>query len=378
MSDSAVEKDIPKFGSSSTPKAPSTVNIGYGITDAPKDPKKIPGYIDSLARTNPEAFNAMANALKRIGIPVRKFTDVGIAMSRFVANLKDDTNPALRGITLETFLASVPAKEAFATQKKGKKPVKQLYLTTEPNAAAEINDEFNKVLGVNATPEEQKAYYKQLIAEQKKAPMVTTTLDGIVTQTAGFSADQKEALLNKFVAARAKKALGKTVMVGGTSIEAVKPEQFTGEFIKNINAIRSYSNAFGVPMSDYDVKKAAITSITSPGGLDAQAEKIKGVAKGIYSSMAQFIDQGLTPQELLRPYIAKKAQILEIPEESITLNSSEGQQVISKVVTDKGLLPIYNYERELRQDPRWRFTKNANDEAANMVNSLLRTFGIAG
>jgi hypothetical protein len=375
----AIVKNEPKVftpgkGKSSTP---AVINIGYGITDAPNDPKKIPGYIDGLANTNPEAFNAMANALKRVGIPVRKFTDVGVAMSGFVAKLKQDSNPALRGITLETFLASVPAKDAFATQKK-KKPTAQYFLTTEPNAAAEINNEFSKVLGISATPEEQKAYYKELIAEQKKAPMVTSTVDGIVTQTAGFSAAQKEALLTKFVAARAARAMGKAEMVGGTRVDVAAPEQFTGEFLKNINAIRAYSNSFGVPMSDYEVKKAAIAAITSPGGLEAQAEQIKGIAKGIYSGLAPFIDQGLTPEKLLQPYIAKKAQILEIPEEQITLNSTEGQQIVSKVVTDKGLLPIYNYERELRADPRWRFTKNANDEAANWVNSIMRSFGVAG
>lgn len=371
------ETPVPQFGATpSTPK-PATINIGYGVTGVPTDPKKIPGYIDSLAKTNPEAFKAMAAALKRIGIPVRKFTDVGVAVSGFVAKLNQESNPALKGITLETFLASVPGKESFAVQKK-KKPIQQYYLTTFDAAAAELNDELTKVLGVNATPEEQKAYYKELLAEQKKAPMVTKSADGLVTQTAGFSAAQKEALLNKFVAARAQKALGSVVKAGGSAVDVTKPEQFTGEFAKSINAIRAYSNAFGVPMSDYDVKKAAITSITSPGGLEAQAEKIKSVAKGIYSGLAQFIDQGLTPQELLRPYIAKKAQILEIPEESITLNSTEGQQVVSKVVTDKGLLPIYNYERELRQDPRWRFTKNANDEAATWVNTIMRSFGIAG
>lgn len=365
---------ILKGGDSTT--AP-TINIGYGVTGVPTDVKKIPGYIDSLASTNPEAFKAMAASIKRLGIPVRKFTDVGIAIAGFVTKLKQDTNPALRGITLETFLASAPAKESFAVQKK-KKPTKQYYLTTPENAAAELDAELSKTLGVTATPEEQKAYYKELIAEQKKAPMVTTTTDGIVTQSAGFSAAQKEALLNKFIAARAAKSMGKAEMVGGTRVDVAAPEQFTGEFIKNINALKAYSNAYGVPMNEYEIKRAAIQSITSPGGIDAQAEQIKAVAKGIYSGLAQFIDQGLTPEKLLQPYIAKKAQILEIPEDSITLNSTEGQQVVSKVVTDKGLLPIYNYERELRQDPRWRFTKNANDEAATWVNSIMRSFGIAG
>lgn len=376
MSTPTPEAPTIDLGTTTTPG--STIDIGYGVTGVPTDAKQIASYINGLAKTNPTAFKAMTNALKRIGIPLKKFTDVGIAMSGFIKNLQNDPNPALKGITVETFLASVPGKEAFAVQKKSKKPTKQYYLTTPENAAAEINDEFSKTLGINATPEEQKAYYKELIAEQKKAPMVTRTVDGIVTQSAGFSAAQKEALLTKFVAARAQKALGSAVMAGGSAVNTIPPEQFTGEFIKNLNALRAYSNAYGVPMNDYEIKKAAIASITSPGGIEGQAEQIKGIAKGIYAGLAQFIDQGLTPEKLLQPYIAKKAQILEIPEDSITLNSTEGQQVVSKVVTDKGLLPIYNYERELRQDPRWRFTKNANDEAATWVNSIMRSFGIAG
>jgi len=371
--------EIPKPNFGGTRKAKvGTVTLGFGVTETPPTgSKQLAGFIDSLAVTQPEAFQSMVSALQRAGVPLKKYTDVGAAISRFIDNLNNSGNPLLQGITLENFLAAAPSKSQFATTKT-KKPVEQYYLTTPEDSAAEINDAFTKILGVNATPEEQKAYYKELIKEQKKAPMVTKSADGIVTQTAGFSAEQKEALLNNFIAKRAIKAVGKFTTAGGVEVDTPEGENFTGEFLKGINTIRKFSAAYGIPMGEVDVKRAAITALTSPGGLDAQVEKIKNVSKGIYGGLAQYIDQGLTPEELLRPYIRQKAEVLEIPESQLSLNSKEGQEVISKVVTKDGLLPLYNYERELRQDPRWRFTKNANDEAANWVNSIFKSFGIAG
>jgi hypothetical protein len=369
----------PPFPRGGTRKAKvGTVTLGFGVTETPPtDPKKLAGFIDGLAVTQPEAFQSMVSALQRVGIPIKKYTDVGPAISRFISNLNGSGDPRLQGTTLENFLAAAPSKSQFATTKT-KKPVEQYYLTTPEDSAAEINDAFTKILGVNATPEEQNAYYKELYAAQKKAPMVTKSTDGIVTQTAGFSKEQKEALLNNFIAKRAAKAVGKFTTAGGVEVDTPEGEKFTGEFLKGINAIRKFSAAYGVPMGEVDVKKAAISALTSPGGLDAQAEKIKNIAKGIYPGLASYIDQGLTPEELLRPYIRQKSEVMGIPEAQITLNNKQGQELISKVVTKDGLLPIYDYDAVLRKDPDWRFTKGANDEAADWVNSIFKSFGIAG
>jgi hypothetical protein len=73
-----------------------------------------------------------------------------------------------------------------------------------------------------------------------------------------------------------------------------------------------------------------------------------------------------------------KAQTLEIPVDAIGLNNPEGQQVVSQVISGDKLLPLYDYEKSLRQDPRWRFTKNANEQASGFVLQVLKDFGIAG
>jgi hypothetical protein len=49
------------------------------------------------------------------------------------------------------------------------------------------------------------------------------------------------------------------------------------------------------------LKSYALSSITSKGGLDNEITKIKNIAKGLYSSLGSYIDQGLSVRDLLQP-----------------------------------------------------------------------------
>ena len=38
-------------------------------------------------------------------------------------------------------------------------------------------------------------------------------------------------------------------------------------------------------------------------------------------------------------------------------------------------MPLYEFEQEIRKDPRWEFTENAYDVYSRVGTNLLRTFG---
>jgi hypothetical protein len=39
---------------------------------------------------------------------------------------------------------------------------------------------------------------------------------------------------------------------------------------------------------------------------------------------------------------------------------------------------LYDYEISLRKDPKWRFTKNAQDSLSDVANTIAKTFGLVG
>lgn len=375
--------------------AKGDISLGFGIEGTlPLSAEGISGYINGLAQTNPAKFANILKAVEATGIKVNDFTDVGTAIGRLVTNMKTDENSPIKSMTVETFLNSVNKSFKFGKVVQPKVPTEQYYFTSPEAAGAELDAEFTKVLGVNATDAEKSAFYKKIKKAQEDKPSVTTSVDGKVVQTQGFSAAEKDALINEFVAVRAKGAIGTTQEAAPATVDAsgqisygkvktkydpLAGEKFGGEYSAALDSLRASSSKYGVQLTDEQIKQAAITAISNPGGVVAEQNKIKAIASRLYPALTDsIVKDGLTVQDILQPYINRKAQVLEIPANQISLNNAEGQQLASKVITEQGLLPIYNYEKELRADPRWRFTKNANDEAATWLNTILKDFGIAG
>jgi hypothetical protein len=41
-------------------------------------------------------------------------------------------------------------------------------------------------------------------------------------------------------------------------------------------------------------------------------------------------------------------------------------------------MSLYDYKKAIRQDSRWKFSEEANDEVTNMINQVKRDFGFLG
>jgi hypothetical protein len=68
------------------------------------------------------------------------------------------------------------------------------------------------------------------------------------------------------------------------------------------------------------------------------------------------------------------AAILEINADSINVNDPTLRMGIG---ADKEM-PLYEYQRALKQDARWQYTDNAKEDVSNSVQRVLRDFGFMG
>jgi len=219
------------------------------------------------------------------------------------------------------------------------------------------------MFGIAAPDEIKEDYFNRLTEAQKSAPQVTRRdASGAIIQSGGLGADVKQRIVNNMVAK-------------GAGLER---QGETGDFDVAVSQLRAEAMDYGVSLTNEQVRKYAINAFRSGAGVDAEKEKIKNIAKGLYAPIAPFIEQGLSVKDLITPYINKKSSILEIPADSIQVDNDEGQEIMSKIMTDGKLMPLYDYEKSLRADPRWRFTKNANEMASGLVLKVFRDFGIAG
>jgi hypothetical protein len=68
------------------------------------------------------------------------------------------------------------------------------------------------------------------------------------------------------------------------------------------------------------------------------------------------------------------AGTLEVDPNSISLDDPTLRQAI----TPEGEVPIYNFQRLIRKDPRWEYTNNAREEVAQITQRILKDFGFQG
>lgn len=192
---------------------------------------------------------------------------------------------------------------------------------------------------------------KTITTRDASGNATTTTVGGVATK------EDKEALALDYVS----KVLGKQegIVNAGPTLNA------------GLTAIRKFANDYGVVIPDAEIRGYAMQYLKD-GKLDFITEKLKNISKATYTGLAQYIDQGLTPKEIASQYMAKKAQILEVPVESLNVFDKD----ISRAITGPTLETLGDFENRMRQNPLWQYTKNAKETAASFTNNILSRFGM--
>lgn len=91
----------------------------------------------------------------------------------------------------------------------------------------------------------------------------------------------------------------------------------------------------------------------------------------------QLIQGGLTLKQIAAPALTSMGSILGLNPNNITLDDP----LVQKYLAGDGkssVMPQYQYEQLLRQDPRWNSSKDAQDSLSSMALMLGKTFGIIG
>jgi hypothetical protein len=105
-------------------------------------------------------------------------------------------------------------------------------------------------------------------------------------------------------------------------------------------------------------------------------------AKALFPSLSGQIDSGLTVRDIAQPYIQAKANILEMNPASIdwTKDNTVRAALTGTVGADgkpSGVAPMWQFEQQLRADPRWQNTKNAMDVTSQTLRSLGQQWGFS-
>lgn len=246
------------------------------------------------------------------------------------------------------------------------------------NLKASINATFQKYYGRDANQSELDSLLPNLESQFKdkdgksKTTVKQTYKNGQLVSTDYFTANGEDPKL------WLDNQIKNEVNSGIQNVNTLNiPEGPSGKYFVTVKRLAAQN---GVMLSDGAATAYANSIVSGKVSEDTVFSTIRESAGNAFPSMAEKIKQGINLQTLADPYIQSMSNILEVPDTAIDLFDPKIRGALSFTLPDGkvGTKSIYDFEKELRQDPRWQYTKNAREQASSIATTVLKDFGFMG
>lgn len=143
--------------------------------------------------------------------------------------------------------------------------------------------------------------------------------------------------------------------------------------------LRNWARKNGIALSDDAINQYVRRLTLNQQTIDDAKQEIRETYMiGAYPAWEQQIRSGVDPDSIISPYRDKVSNLLEIPQDNLTWEDPLIQKAMQGVGEDgkPRVVPLWEYEREIRKDSRWQQTDNAYATYAKIGNDLLSMFGL--
>jgi hypothetical protein len=272
--------------------------------------------------------------------------------------------------SVESLDADKPTTESQAAASSGPIVLDEPYssISSSGEAKAEFDTAFNVMFGTAAPKGLISAFTKELqnLQASRSTARVGTNKNIIIQ---GVSPQERQDILNKYLKSYASEQISLAQSGDKNALAALK----RGNFGVTLTTMQKAYADNGLPVNQQSLFNVATEATLNPDKLQANLNLINLQAKTYFPALAEKIDKGYTVKQLLSPYIQTRANILEEDPDSIDIKN------LQSVAKDpKNLMNLYDYEISLRQDPKWRFTKNAQDSISSVATGIAKMFGLVG
>jgi hypothetical protein len=242
----------------------------------------------------------------------------------------------------------------------GSNSMQYITLTEAQTARNNLRQDMVNLIGRVPTDEEYKDYVKKLNRMERK--YASTVVQGTGTQTTYRKDFDPDAFTVKYILSK-------------TDLNVDLNKEF-GVAQDTVNQLLSDNGVTGniTPAKKNKLIKQFITRELSPDALQAE---INDIAKNAYGAFADLLDAkpGLSLNQVANDWIGTYANMLEINPNIVDIKDALSKASVSQ----NGVysrLSLADYEKALRKDERYQYTKRASDEAQNLAYAFAKAFGV--
>jgi hypothetical protein len=161
----------------------------------------------------------------------------------------------------------------------------------------------------------------------------------------------------------------------------VKNGQIGGETGSAVDKLRQIAGDNGLYYSNAYYETAAQAIVAGTKTFDDYVNDVQILAASSYPVYAKQIEQGQSVRDIASPYVQRMGALLEIDDQEIQLTDPTIREAISGIDPATGearAKSLWQFENDLRKDPRWLQTNNARDTMANATSGVLKAWGFGG
>ena len=334
----------------------NTVDVGFGLVDAKGNslalpPIQIGSYITTLAGSDPKAYARVKAAVA--ALTGRKTLDpsyVGGYVSKLAQNIMASSDIIAKSGSLEDYFSTAIKNTTGAAA-----APPQSYVSSPTQAKGDINKIFADLLGRQASEKELKALTSILNDAQKKNP--SKYVDGVT-----YGGLDKEQFLIDLVTTgkydanpKASPVILSNIAKESNKYQSTIQQQST---TKVEDSLKSVADANGISLSQNQINTYK-ARIQAGEDLDLLENDIRSIASlGQPDAIKKLMASGTDLETIYAPYKKSMAASLGINPETITLDDPTLRMAIGP---DKEM-SLYEYKKAIRQDNRWKYSQEANDE----------------
>jgi hypothetical protein len=155
-------------------------------------------------------------------------------------------------------------------------------------------------------------------------------------------------------------------------------DTYGGQAAVNAETLSQVAYNNGVRIGDKQLREWLVR-IGAGEDISGFEDYVKNMAKSAFPGFERELDAGLNVRDLADPYIQQMADTLELNPGDIDLFDPTIRKTL-QASDDKGqivLKPLWQFERELKDDERWLATDNARDTLMSTARGVLQKWGVA-
>jgi hypothetical protein len=157
-----------------------------------------------------------------------------------------------------------------------------------------------------------------------------------------------------------------------------RAQHYGGQLAAIEQQFRNTAANNGVRVSDAQMTQWMRSIVKGDASTEQYESMIRDIAAQTFSAYGEQIKAGMDLKDIASPYMQSMGQILELNPASLDLFDPTIRKALS-FQDDKGVnvpMSISAFEKSLRQDKRWQYTKNAKDSARGITQAIGAMWGL--